>query len=364
MIVTDATDLPRLIQCLASYSMPGYTPTPGMEADDTRDEGNAAHWLASIGLHGEDMTTYIDRKAPNGHYIDVTMHDHVDSYVRKVLSRYGTRHIEQSMTLQLADDITINCRPDVITDEIGNGYRYVWIDDFKYGWRLVEAERNVVMLAYAIAYTRGRVFGPETLFMMSIHQPRPFHEDGPVRVWAVSIMELRTLERWLIETLHAVPRLQTGPSCYKCPARSYCPALRQSAYTAFDFAAEPLPTQLTPAVMSELRDQCSAALAMLENYANALDERITHTIRSGIPVPNYGLEPGTAPLQWNDGVTIDMLRLLTNAPVSKEKPLTPTQLKRTLGEDMIKSLAHRPNVGLQLKRRDDQKKARKLFERE
>lgn len=364
MIVTDATDLPRLVQCLASYTMPGYTPTPGMVADDTRAEGDAAHWLASEGLRGNDITQYVDRKAPNGHYIDMTMCEHVATYVNKVLSRYGKRFIEQPLALQLADDITINCRPDAITDEIGNGYRYVWIDDFKYGWRLVEAERNIVMIAYAMAYARGRVFGPETLFMMTIHQPRPYHDDGPVRVYCVGILELRNLEQWLLATLRAEPRLQTGPSCYKCPSRTYCPALRQSAYTAFDFAAEPLPTQLTPAIMSQLRDQCSAALAMLENYADALDERITHALRSGEVVPNYGLEPNIGSLEWNDGVTIDMLRLLTNAPVSKEKALTPTQLKRTLGDDMIASLAHKPNRGLKLQRRDDQKKARKLFGKE
>lgn len=359
MIVTDATDLPRLIQCLASYSMPGYAPTPGIE--DHRLEGDAAHWLASEGLRGQDIGQYIDRKAPNGHYIDDVMVEHVGGYIRKVRSRYGTRHIETPLTLTLADDITINCRPDVITDEQGNGYRYIWIDDFKYGYRLVEAERNIQLLAYAMAYARGKVFGPEALFMMTVHQPRPYHDDGPVRVFTVGILELRQWEAWLLAKLQATPTLQTGPSCYKCPARLTCGPYLQSVYTIFDFSSTPLPHVLPPAVLSELRDQCATAIARLENYANALDERITDKIKHGEIVPNYVLEPGTAPPVWNDGITIDTLRLLTNAEVSKTKPLTPTQLKRTLGEDMVKSLSHRPNIGLRLTRRDDQKQARKLF---
>lgn len=359
MIVTDATDLPRLIQCLASYSMPGHAPTPGIE--DHRLEGDAAHWLASEGLRGQDIEQYTDRKAPNGHYIDEKMVEHVGTYTRKVMSRSGRRQIETPLTLTLADDIVINCRPDVITDEQGNGYRYIWIDDFKYGYRIVEAERNIQLLAYAMAYARGKVFGPEALFMLSVHQPRPYHEDGPIRVMALRITELHQWEAWLTTTLHAEPRLQTGPSCYRCPARLTCPALLQSHYNVMDFSAAPLPHVLTPAVMSDLRDQCTLAIAKLENYADALDERIKHAIKSGEIVPNFVLENGTAPPVWNDGITIDTLRLLTNEPVSKEKPLTPTQLKRTLGEDVVNSLSHRPPTGLQLKRRDAQKHAKKLF---
>ena len=69
MLITDATNLPRIMQCNGSILLQA-DPVFAERDATTREEGNAAHWLASVVFNGQHTAIeMVDRKAPNGVYI-------------------------------------------------------------------------------------------------------------------------------------------------------------------------------------------------------------------------------------------------------------------------------------------------------
>lgn len=364
----DATSLPRLMQCGASRSMPGFVPLVIAEQSEDAREGIAAHWLASEYLKGRvtDLDEWADRKAPNGVYMTDVIIESVRWFVEGVTRDRAThvRYVEQDMTAWNHDrSITIGCRPDHLTDDRAQYNRRIRVDDFKFGWRLVEVENNWTMISYALAYIADKVVDPDTVFEFRVWQPRPFHPLGKCRVWVVDAAHLSALRDYMFQTLAATSTvLQTGPYCHRCPARSNCPALRKASMGLIDVVEQAIPDNLSLDDMSLLMDTLMAADHTLKQYKDALSERITDALRNGQVVRNYRLEPYEGALDWVEGITADVLRLLTDKPVSKPTPLlTPTQLKKAIPPNTLKSLTYRKPGGLSLKRVDVDQAAKRMF---
>ena len=365
----DATSLPRLMQCGASKSMPGFIPTGEAEQSDDVREGVACHWVASEYLKGriDELDHWADRKSPNGVYLTPEMIDHVRWYVEGV-SRRGAnhrRHVETSMTAWNADrSITIGCRPDVLTDDQAQYGRRIRIHDLKYGYRLVEPEQNWTMIAHACAYIADKVIDHDTMFEFHIWQPRPFSPSGPHRLWIISAAHLMDLRNYLFTTLATTSDvLQTGPYCYRCPARSNCPAIRKASMALLDVVDQAIPDNLSLDDMSLMMDALTMADHTLKEYKAALDERITDALKNGKVVRNYRLEPYDGKLDWIDGIDETVLRLLVkDKPVSKPAPLmTPTQLKKLIPEQVLSQLTFRKPGGIRLRRKDMDQAAQAMF---
>lgn len=364
----DATSLPRLMQCGAAKSMPGYyTVTPADQSEDVR-EGIAAHWLATEYLRGKltDLDEWIDRKAPNGIYISPEIVDAVRWYVEGVRKNRGARStlIEHDMQAWNADrSITVGCRPDHLCDDLADYGRRIYIDDFKYGWRIVEVENNWTLVAHACAYIADKRVDADTVFEFRIWQPRPYHPSGRVRSWIVGAAHLFALREYMFNKLaeHSTV-LHTGPYCYKCPARSNCPAIRKASMSLLDIMEQAIPDTLTLDDMSLMMDALTVADYTLKEYKAALEERIRDAITNGQAVRNYYLKPTEGRLEWVDGVTPFTLSLLTDKPVAKPpEPYTPTQLKKVLPESVITALSYRKPGGKSLKRMDMQQHAESMF---
>lgn len=353
----DAVAIPRIIQCGGFRSLPAHPHAGGEMSDDAR-AGIAAHWLATEALRGNvtDVFEWADRRAPNGHYIDEEIIDNVNFYLDAVSKRPADRDIEKPGSFSVGD-VTVNLRPDMVSwDKYG-----FYIDDFKNGWEIVEPKDNWTMLMYAFHYMPRA--NADTLFHMTIHQPRPFHPLGRSRTWTVNAYELHALWQYFVGKLQDVTTLQTGPKCYRCPALD-CPALRKVGYRAMDMAEQAIPDALTTDELSYLKDNINVARKMLENFDHAIAERIAEAIGSGQTVRNYWLEPTEGALAWNDGVDETTLRLLApGRVVSKSKPITPTQAKKFIPETIVASLSERKSGGLKLVRKDANQMAQQLFER-
>lgn len=359
MIDIDASQLPRIMQCGASASMP-VSPV-GMEAPtDDRAQGIAAHWLAMERLTGKlaDVNEMIDRKAPNGFYISPEMAEHVETYVQTVLRTDGQKFIETPMTLA-GNGVNIRCRPDAITyHKLGQ----VVIDEFKYGWSIVEPT-NWTMFAYAMAFCSTRTFYENIMFTFRIHQPRPYHPNGPVRTFRIMYTDLMAAQRDMMLALVAnVSTLQTGDECKHCPSLVNCRSARKAAMNAIDVSENKFIDNLTPVAIASMLDEIEIAKKRLDNYHNALQEAAYAKLKAGEQVPNYKLEPTTGNLEWLSWVSVDMLKAaFPGKPLVKEKPITPTQAKVILGEDAVKGMSDKPNKGLKLVRYDAQKEAQRMF---
>lgn len=358
----DATELPRLMQCGASKSMPGFHP-PGIDDRSSANEGTAAHWLAHEGLKGNDITQWADRKAPNGVWIDDAMVSAVSYYLDQVSKRpTQQRYAEQPFTLTFGD-VTINARPDLICDDLKDQNRRIYIDEFKYGWRTVEAQDNWQLIAYAATYLSQRVIDPDTAFVMTIHQPRPYHPLGKSRTWYVGAYELHDLRNYMLQQLMtARTDLVTGPHCYKCPARSNCPAIREAAMNVMDVATASVPDNMSPDDLSMMMDTVTRAEHIIKDYKDALSERIVHSLGQGQVVRNYRMVPTEGRTTWADYMTPDMLRMLApDKPVIKETMITPKQAMKFVPESVVNGLVNPPSSGLKLVRSDTNQTAAHLF---
>lgn len=362
----DATSLPRLMQCVGSKSMPAFSvPTP--QTDDAR-EGIAAHWLATGALTGRitELDEWAERKAPNGVYLTPQVIEAVRWYVEGVTRDRSSdrRFVEHDMTAWNSDrSVTIGCRPDHLTDDMANYNRRIRIDDFKYGWRIVEPENNWTLVAHACAYIADKVIDHDTVFEFRIWQPRPVHPAGKCRLWIVNAAHLVALREYMFNVLSTTsPTLQTGPYCYKCPARSNCPAIRKASMSLLDVVEQAIPDDLTLDDLSLMMDALNAADHTLKQYKDAISERIVDAITRGQVVRNYHLKSYDGPLDWVDGIDAVALSLLTDKPVSKPAPLfTPTQLKKVIPETVLKTISYRKPGGKTLERLPTDQIAESMF---
>lgn len=367
MMIYDASnDIPRLMQCGASRAMPVFTP-PGMaQSRDDAEEGTAAHWLASQILTGQcsDPSEWVDRKAPNGVYVDADMVDSVTYYTDQIATRPKARWIENTMKLTVFDGLTIVARPDVISDDENDRNRRVYIDEFKYGWRIVEPEMNWSMIAQAATFFADRYFDPDTWFEFRVHQPRPYHPIGRTRKWIISAARFTDLRNQLItQLLTETDELKTGPHCYKCPSRSFCPALRDAVMQSFDVIESINPDRLDEAELSYMMDALTKFDHLLSDYKSAIAERITHEINAGKIIRNYRISRREGSLDWLPGIDAGTLRLLAppDKAVSKEKPITPKQAMKFIPESLVMSLSERKPGGSSLVRSDTNQSVMQLF---
>jgi len=365
----DATSLPRLIQCGGSRSMPGFTP-PGMETSDDVLEGNAAHWLANEYLSGRepDLFVWANRKAPNGVYITEEIIDCVEFYTGTV-NGFGDiwKYTEHAMEWQ-PGPFTVGCRADYIGDNVSENpqTRIIRVVDYKHGWRIVEPDMNFTLIAHAIAYGSNRVIPPAATVEFWIVQPRPFSPYGKARKWSVPYSYLLQLRDYVIAQLSSNSEtLASGPHCYKCPSRSFCPALRKSAMAALDYVEAKLPDQMSNDELSFMSDALDVAADRLKQYQAAINERIADAIKNGQPVRNYIAQTVSGSREWLPGIDAETLRLLApGKSVSTEKLITPAQAKKFMPETIVDSMSTRKPGGMKIVRVDAGKYAEKLFGKE
>ena len=89
MLIIDASELTRVMPCNGSLLMQA---DPVLAERDTtiREEGNAAHWLASVVFNGQQTAVeMVDRKAPNGVFITAEMAEHVSEYVGELNASFS-----------------------------------------------------------------------------------------------------------------------------------------------------------------------------------------------------------------------------------------------------------------------------------
>lgn len=361
MLVTDATNLPRLMVCNGSRLM---TPDPVLtERDDTiREEGNAAHWLASVVFTGQHTAEeLVDRKAPNGVYITAEMAEHVHDYISAIdRSPRATRDMEWEYALGVAQKWRIKGRADYVASESG----LLSIDDFKYGYSIVEPERNWTLIAHACGYITNTGEIPQQI-TFTIHQPRAPHRDGRVRHWTVSYSELLELHAEIDRTLsNPSDTLNTGPHCYKCPAFASCPARQAAELNGIEAAHAAYNANIQNDELTSRLDQISRAIALLTQSKKAYEELAAFRIKAGEVIENYTVENDLTNRTFHSYVTPELLDALYGDKGICERQL-PTLKDATAayGEDAVAMLTTRHIKGAKLVRVNASKKAERLFGR-
>lgn len=359
MLVTTATELPRLMACIGSRLMPAALPPD--HDHEARDEGIAAHWTAQQMHKGQEIP--IGTRAPNGYIITADMIEHVLTYI-DALEPSGTMEVDctfSSDTYELrarADHIVWECHPN---DQHQSAY-ILTIDDFKYGWRLVSPEHNWTLIAYAIGWCIKHQETPATI-IFRIHQPRPYHPDGPMREWRISYEELLRLHAQINNRLrNPTNELVTSPQCAKCHALADCPTAREASMNAIDASGVAFSDTLPDHVLAYELDVLRQAQTVIDNRAEALEELMTHKIKMGGVINGWHLKPRYAQTRWKPGMTGQALSAATGVNLLKDGVVTPAEAKRRgVPEAVVTALTERPPIGSKLERIDADAVGRKHF---
>ena len=234
------------VKCPGSVTMQEDGAALADEQSEAAREGEASHWVAASRLTSTKAINEGD-VAPNGVVITREMIDYAMVYANMIYDRkipHSKPHIEEKVQAPQIHDDSWGAVDHWTFDSRGNGTIYV--DDYKYGYGLVEVFENWQMLNYAMGVRTsikpGEWTNPNTQICMTIVQPRPYHEDGVIRSWTITIAELEAYRLALaaaaVVALLPNPTVQSGSHCRYCRARHACPAAHKAAMTAIDITGQ------------------------------------------------------------------------------------------------------------------------------
>lgn len=362
MLTIDATNLPRFMACNGSRSMGGFVPP--MDDDYTsRDEGNAAHDMARLVHSGQfTATELVDRKAANGVFYTSDMAEHVQQYL-DAIGNQREELISSSMEIETTFSGDIWCVP-ARCDHIGYAVSgTLYIDDLKYGWRLVDPEMNWTLIAHAIGHCINRGFQPHTI-VLTIHQPRPHHPEGKSRSWTIDYARLSELYFQIARTMSAPSdETVTGYHCHGCKGLTGCLAAMKAQFNAIEAASTIFHDDIDNDQLALRLDTLKRAQSTIKTAVEAFEELAKYRLRQGQIVGEYSAEPSLGNRTWVEGVTVDFMRVLTGVNLAKKAQMdSPAQAERlNVPEAVIKALTYRPPTGTKLTRISADKRAKRLF---
>lgn len=343
---------------------------PDDEDSQAAREGTASHWAGSEQLDGREVD--VGQVAPNNVTLDVEMIEGADMYVaavREIVPSGG--HVEQRVDCSYVHPFMWGTPDFWHYDPV---QRTLYVFDYKYGHRFVDAFENWQLLAYAagIIATLG-LDDQSTMVQMTIVQPRNYHRDGPVRTWRVRAVDLRPYINILGNAAYTAVRPDgtynpdakcvVNPGCRDCNGRRACVTLQQSSMADIDLAGAPVPFDLPPvAVGNELR-LITRAIAQLEARRSGLEEQAISAITRGENVPWHRLARSEGREKWTKPVD-EVLALGSLLGLDLRKPaeaITPVQARKLgLDAELSETYAARGSGALALVP-DDGTHARRVF---
>lgn len=324
---------------------PVWVPCPGAptlwlsappDTGEVAMEGIAAHWLGEQLLTGTfEPEELIDRQAPNGIFISEEMLEHVQIYTRHVQREIDGPLIEKTLPIDWVQP-GMTGTPDAQGRSISDPW-CVHIDDLKYGWRIVEPEKNWQLICYALAILQAAAPGANiTHFIFTIVQPRASHPAGVIRSWPI---RTETLLKFYL------PRLQkaaqggdciTGPHCTNCRGAMSCAALREAVHHSTQYVKSPVVEVYDGDQLAIELHMLKAAKTAIEARSEAIEEiAINRLIEKFGSIPSWDIDRSTGKEKWNDDYSADTMEALTGVKLSKSVALTPKQAREKGLSDQI-----------------------------
>lgn len=255
----------------------------------------------------------------------------------------------------------INGRADLI--QCDNPGAVLYVDDLKFGYRLVEVERNWTLLSHAIGFMITSNSFHFQKIVLTIHQPRPYHPDGYIRQWSIGQKELADIRDEIFNAFTTYrDQLKTGDHCYKCLAAAICPALRLATMNVLDVVSDGFDDSLTGEELAFELDMMTRAANLLKVRTKALDEHARAELSSNRTVGPYGMVATVGHSKWLPTVDAGTILALTGVDIEEKSLMTPAAAKRAgVPEEIVSSLTTRPTTGFKLDRVDLNKQAQRAF---
>jgi hypothetical protein len=275
-------------------------------------------------------------------------------------------HIEEVVS---APAIHAECwgKPDVWWAAIGTG-AMIYLRDFKFGHRRVEAFENWQLIAYMAGILSRPEFNHIPRHLIECHfgivQPRNYSLPGPIREWVITADKLAPLWDRLSQAYNLAfsinPVCHPGPWCQDCRGRHACDTLSVAASAAMDFATVVTPVELSTAALGTELTMIHRAQELLEARATGLEEQALSLLRSGKRVPGYIIGQGQAREKWTpDLETVFATGDALGIELRKPTAITPAQARKAgIPTEVVDALSDRPAGAIKLQQVTDDNLAR------
>jgi len=344
-------------RCAASPTMEAHYPED-TESPEAR-QGTAAHFYVTEALSGRTVGN--GDVAPNGHPVDAEMIDCGFDFLADVQDVVGSNpggvlKIESRVVMTTTVHALNWGTPDAYYLHADKRVLYLW--DYKYGHRYVDAFRNWQCIDYAIGVfeTHGIPRDQWHLWriVITVAQPRNYHPDGPMREWALTGAQLEEhavqLRAAAVAATTPGAPMTTGDHCRDCKARHACPALQKVAMGLVDLSLAGQPVDLPPAALGlELRI-IRMAMKRLGARAEGLEEQAKALASRGTSVPWWRSEYSNGRTRWNMPVPeVIALGQAYDLDFAKPTAITPIQaIKLGFDRDLIKLFSETPRGAMAL----------------
>lgn len=321
------------------------------EGGNEADEGTLAHDIASklAGMAGFGQ-----------HLFEVSdeMRSAIEIYLNHIMSRgYTSWGAEVSLQMpNIHADMFGTC--DFVGIDSDN--KILYIDDFKYGFGIVEEFENWQLISYYAGVLNAHPEVDDTWKVhLTIVQPRAFSKAGPIRTWKTSVAELRPYLNRLVhaanEAFNPKAWARAGEHCKYCEARHKCEAAIKAGMTLYEITSQVSTDELSPQALGVRLAIVQDAIKFLEYQETGISAQIEALLRAGTPVEGWAMEPTVGRETWKISYQEGMdLGVLLGVDLAKKELITPKQARdKGINADVVKSFSHYPSKGFGLVRQTD-----------
>lgn len=241
------------------------------------------------------------------------------------------------------------------------------IEDNKFGWNLVDVFENWQILGYAI----GKIIKDQKAakkIVLTIRQPRPHHEDGPVRHWELDYNTLlgykEQIEDRMRELKTGEKSLVSSKKCKYCPAAAEaCTAFNKAMYAGIDQIMSDFKQDfLTDKELGYQLDLLTRAGEILKIKLDSLQQLAINRIRENKIIPGYMTENSFGNREWKNDVSAEVIQVMTGIDITEKIMLSPAKAEKIgVSKELVNQLTQRYNKGFKLVPKDASKLADKVF---
>ena len=340
-----SSQLSRFMSCSGVVDLPQES-TSSKAADD----GTAWHWVIEQILAGKKVE--LNMVAPNG----VTVDEDMLYYANMVTTELQDKKIFNEYPISYRPSANFNCEITGTVDSWWQTEDTLYVNDFKYGFNLVEVEKNWQLMSYAFGVLMSHP-APQDFktIVLSIMQPRPHHEDGWYRSVELSVESLyayyQELGARVEEYFVNGGVLSTGKHCKYCPGTATaCAAFNKSFCAALEFTEQDI--QVDKLSNDEL-DRYLVATERATEILKIKKEALTYTAQSklnnGEKVGDWRNVESFGNRKWNASFKLNEIELLSGLKLTKDEVMSPAQAeKKGLDKELVKLLTMTESRGFKL----------------
>lgn len=355
--VVRCSGLSRPMTCAGSLF---FEDLPEEEEKEAAKEGTAFGELMERILTGQQITTH----AKNGVAFDDDMRFFGAPLIENIVSRAQSEVLcEQSVDWQTRSGIWIKGTCDV--SYVHNGK--LCIDDFKYGWKLVEVEENWQLLGYAIGEVMRRGIAYDRI-VLRILQPRPHHENGVIREWEITYDQLleykEQIESRMDKIASGFAELATSSKCKYCPAAaSACTAFNRAVFHGVDYVLSHFQQDdINEKEISFQLDLMDRISEVLKIKTDSIKQLAVSRIKNGAIIPNYMTENSYGDRKWKPGISPEVIEVLTGKKIVEQVMLSPAKAEKIgVPKELVAGYVDRFFLGPKLVRKDANKLGEAIF---